>query len=476
MADKLVAALDIGTSKIRAAAARKDIFGKVSLLAVEQVDSEDSIIRGKIFNSELAAKKISSLLNKLNGALNYKHKTAFDRIYIGAGGESIHSERIIIKEPIPDGTVTKELLDKIEERVDTEAISCYWILDAVEKEYFIDGRKTEKPQGAAGSEIEARYMLIVGSPSPDVLIEKGLPPAITVAGRPVSALATADAVLTDNEKQIGCALVEIGMGITYVSVYQSKRLKHLFTIPIGGAAITNDICILNVTAEEAEKLKTKYGSAIMNPDDLGTIAVENGREVNLQDLNNIIEARVEEIFANVKYQLDESGCYNLLNAGVILAGGGALLKDLPMSAEKNLGLKARIATPNQTETEQPIDLSCLVGILKLAQNDCGKFTAPVREEAPAVVKEKPPVAPKPPVNPNPPTPTVGNRQTSDNVASGGDSNESLLDKAATKLMHLLGEDGESAPKVEEPKEPKKKGGFLKTVKDGMKDLFNTEDI
>ena len=146
----------------------------------------------------------------------------------------------------------------------------------------------------------------------------------------ISPLALADSVLTDSEKRSGCVLVDLGAQTTTIAVYSKSLLRHLAVIPLGGANITKDIASLQIEEEHAERLKLTYGAAYTHPeeDNTGlTYAIDSDRSIQSDTFMNVVEARIEEIIANVRYQIPEKYEGKLLG-GLILTGGGAQLKNI----------------------------------------------------------------------------------------------------------------------------------------------------
>jgi cell division protein FtsA len=377
--EPIVAAIDLGTSKMIAIVARKQGDGDLSILCKEEFKSANSIRRGCIFNLDVTTTKVSGLIGRVNHLLKSQSNGALEKIYVGIGGQSLRTESYNVKKVVDNGIVTKEILDSLDKEADSYKPEFAETLTILKPEYYLDNSPEPNPKGATASMIEARFMLIVGNPSLKLNPErvfKGLKDPV----KPnfiISPLATAEAVLKKNEKEVGCVLVELGAGITYVSVYKNGLLRYLATIPLGGSVIDKDIRSLNVSKDETENLKIKYGSVVLSPDNTEKVKVgENTdfREVSVKDLNMIIEARMYEIIANVIAQIDASGYSKSLDAGIIITGGGALLRDVTEWIAKKTGMKVRLATAkaiqNQTETIQSAGSSCIIGLLKMGEEHC----------------------------------------------------------------------------------------------------------
>jgi len=387
---QIIAALDLGTSKSIAFVAEKDYSGRLSVLRTETILSKNAIRRGRVYNFDEASEIISKLIRKLNSNPTLQ----IEQFYVGIGGQSLHTQLFCIKKTFESGTITQQLLDSLEEEARSHKPEFDENLGIGSYECYADGNLVPNPKGTAASVIEARFQLIVGNPClkrnlETVFNKKEIP----VAGYFISPLATAEAVLTPEEKKSGCALVEWGEGVTYLSIYKNNALKYMITLPLGGLAITKDIRCLNVSEEEAEVLKIKYGSAIQRQTDSSDIPVNEGqkssREIKLYDLNGIIAGRVDEIVENIRAQIQLSGYSHLLDAGIVITGGGALLKDLPQIIREQTGKEVRLAKAkvwdNQIETYLSPANSCAVGLAILGKENCAKEKTPAK---PTLFKEE----------------------------------------------------------------------------------------
>jgi len=373
-----IAALDLGTSKTVALIAQKDFAGKLSVIRTETLPSKNAIRRGRIYNSDEISEIISKLVRKLN---NNPDTMQIDKIYVGIGGQSIHTQLFKTERIIEGGTVTRQLLDSIEEEANTFTPEFEDNLGIASREYYADGHLVSSPKGIVASRLEAHFLLIAGNPCLRRNLEKVFyKKEVSVAGYFVSPLATAEAVLTPEEKESGCALVEFGDGVTSVSIYKNKALKYLATLPLGGLAITKDIRSLNVSENEAEALKIEYGSILSELIEGGTVPVNEelnpSRKIELKSLNWIIEARVDEIVKNVLTQIKTSGYSQTLNAGIVITGGGALLRDLPQYIRNQSGKTVRLADAkaciNRPDNQlSPAD-SCVVGLAIMGKDNCLK--------------------------------------------------------------------------------------------------------
>ena len=213
------------------------------------------------------------------------------------------------------------------------------ILDVAPQEYKIGNNLQADPVGVAGSHIEGRFLNIVARASLKKNLERCFEQAkIEIADLLISPLVTADAVLTESERRSGCALIDCGADTSTISIYKNNILRFLTVLPLGGNSITHDLVSLQIEEEEGERLKIRYGNAFYEEEEGEEPATcqleEGGRTVELGKLNNIIEARTEEIIANVWNQIQLSGYDDKLLAGLIITGGASNLKNLDEALRK----------------------------------------------------------------------------------------------------------------------------------------------
>lgn len=379
-----IAAIDLGTSKMIAMVGRKNDQGIISIISAEKESSDNCIRRACVYNVEETANKINNLLFQLNQKLNPK----INKIYVGLGGQSLRTEIYSVKKEIPNTIVTDKIINSLKEECKQYEPELAEVLDIVSPEYFLDGRQEMNPVGVQCSNIEARFKLILGRPSLKRTLTKSIQEKANteIADFIIAPIATATAVLTDTEKELGCALIEFGAGVTYLSIYKNNLLKYLIALPLGGNVITKDISSLNILEKEAEDLKIRFGSALIEIDNdtrIETAKMAEGlygsKEIELSKLNNVIEARVDEIIANIIHQINESGFANALGAGIIITGGGAALRNLPEAIKIKSGYDVRIASVKKTLVNQAAELSQeygnseVIGLLALGKYNCAKL-------------------------------------------------------------------------------------------------------
>lgn len=335
-ATDFIVAIELGSSKITGIAGRKNSDGSVHVLACASEDSSSFIKKGVIYNLNKTAQSLTSIINKLEGTL----EASIAKVYVGIGGQSLRTvKNTVVRHLEEENTISQELVDSInDENVQIPLIDLD-ILDVAPQEYRIGNNFQTDPVGVISNHIEGRFLNIIARDSVKKNLEKCFEQAnIEVVDYFISPIATAKVALTDNEKRSGCALVDFGADTTTVSVYKNNILRHLTVLPIGGTSITRDICNLQIEESEAEFLKIEHGSAINEADKEGqesrTIPLSDKRTIEEKTLNDMIEARTEEIIANVWNQIQISGYDTQLLAGIIITGGASNLRNLEEAIRK----------------------------------------------------------------------------------------------------------------------------------------------
>ena len=209
------------------------------------------------------------------------------------------------------------------------------------------------PVGMSGRRLEANFHIVIGKVASAKNIQKCVNRAnIAVNALVLEPLASADAVLTTDEKEAGVALVDIGGGTTDIAVFYDGIIRHTAVIPFGGNVITKDIkegC--SILSRQAEQLKVQFGSALgdMEPENkivsIKGISGREPKEISLKTLANIIQARMEEIIEAIIFEIENSGYADRLGAGISLTGGGSMMKNLPQLMNFKTGMDVRVGIP-----------------------------------------------------------------------------------------------------------------------------------
>lgn len=348
----LVVALDIGTTKVCAIAGRKNQFDKIDVVGIGIVKSE-GVSRGVVSNIDKTVKAIKEAIE----TAERNAKTKFTHVHVGIAGQhikSLHHRGLLIRNDM-ESEISQVDVDKlITDMYKLVLPPGDKILHVLPQEFSVDDEQgIIDPIGMSGIRLEANFHIITGqiSASKNILrcIEKV---GLEVADMTLEPIASADAVLSDQEKEAGVALVDIGGGTTDITIFKDGIIRHTAVIPFGGNVITRDIqegC--SVMHTQAEKLKVRFGSALADEiydNRIITIPGFRGREhkeLSEKNLSRIIQARVEEIFDYIYWEIRRSGYEKKLIAGLVLTGGGSLLKNTELLAEYHTGMACRHGQP-----------------------------------------------------------------------------------------------------------------------------------
>lgn len=393
-----IVAIDLGTSHIVGMVGAKNSAGVFSILAYEMENSASCIRRGCVYNVEETANKVKRLVRKLENKLN---GAKIAKVYVGLGGQSLRSiDHSVVKSLGQDGVVTSEEINALSKECHNYHPDMLDVLSIVSPDYLLDDKQEPNPVGIPCNRIEAHYKLIVGRPSLRRYVINSIKDraGIEIVDFIVSPLALANAVLSEDEKGLGCALIGFGAGVTSLSVYKNGKLVDLSIIPFGGHLITKDITSLHIVESEAERLKVTYGSAVVNKDSDFPIQLQSSegmgiREISLGDLNTIIEARVKEIVENVYARLEATGLIDSLGAGIVLSGGSSSLKNLLEVVRERFKMDVRFSSlrkglvENGTVFANNPEFLVAVGILLEGTENCALYVAPKQEPVSSYVKE-----------------------------------------------------------------------------------------
>jgi cell division protein FtsA len=364
MESPIVVGLDIGTTKIACIVGRRDEHGKIEILGMGKSDSI-GVTRGVVTNIALTIDSIKKAVQEAENKSGVEIKT----VNVGIAGQHIKSLQ-------HRGIRTRDSVEQEISQADVDALieDMYKlvmppgeeIIHVIPQEYIIDYEQGIKdPIGMAGIRLEANFHVITGQ----VAAAKNIYKCVERAGLKVEQLtleplASSEAVLSDEEKEAGVVLVDIGGGTTDIAIFQDGIIRHTAVIPFGGNVITEDIkegC--TILKNQAELLKIKFGSALASQNldtEIVSIPGLRGREpkeISLKTLAHIIEARMQEIIEHVYYEIKNSGYEKKLIAGIVITGGGAQLKHLTQLVEYMTGMDTRIGYPNEHLSKSGIELS-----------------------------------------------------------------------------------------------------------------------
>ncbi|MFC0877680.1 cell division protein FtsA [Saccharicrinis sp. FJH2] len=377
--EKFIAALDLGTSEIRGVLGKKDANGNVSVLAVKKVKS-DGITRGLIINLDTVARAVREIGLDLEKSTGKK----IEKFFVGSGGSMIYArQNSSYKRMNQKGEFSADMIADL--RRENESIVLDFdaeIIDIKNQGYIVDDEfEIVDPVGVHGSKIEGDYVVMGIKRNDKETIRKCIEKAgYELAGIVLTPLATAETLLSKDEKELGAVSVDFGAGKTSVVVYKGNKLSRIAVLPFGGNVVSKDLATgCNVILDKAEKAKIKHGSAVaelQSEDDRITIPATPGweaKELSFKTMAYIIQSRVEEILANVLNQIEKSSVYEKLGAGIVLSGGSAQLKDIQQLVKLKTGLDVRIGVPSNVHANLNENTCAgIMGILAEADEDCVK--------------------------------------------------------------------------------------------------------
>ena len=355
--ENIAVGLDIGTTKIVAMIGKKNEYGKLEILGVGKSKSL-GVARGVVNNITQTIQSIQQAVLEAENKSGYK----INDVVVGIAGQHIrsiqHSDYIIRKnaEEVISGYDIQLLIDQVNKLA---MLPGEEIIHVLPQEYKIDGQSDIKePIGMYGGRLESSFHVVVGQASSIRNVARCIQSSdIELSGLTLEPLASANAVLSQEEKEAGVALIDIGGGTTDLAIFKDGIIRHTAVIPFGGNVITDDIkegC--SIIEKQAELLKVKFGSAWPgeNKDnEIVSIPGLRGREpkeISLKNLSKIIHARVVEIIEQVFTEIKDYGHDDprkKLIAGIVLTGGGAQLKHIKQLVEYITGMDTRIGYPNE---------------------------------------------------------------------------------------------------------------------------------
>ena len=389
MDEKHIIALEIGSSKIKGAVGSVDSNGYVTVKAIEEMPLTDSVRHGQLSNVSMAANAVRTLLLKIENRLTPRK---VEGIYTSISGRSVAAIQRQTERRLPaDTEVTDDIIEALKREMLGERVPDREVIDVVAREFYVNGAKSDMPLGMSGNLIVCRPQL---RRNLKLLIEEKL--GLEKRGCVVKHLAMGDIVLTSEERQLGCMLVDFGAETVTVSIYRHGYLQYLQTIPMGSRNITRDLTRLNYVEEDAEALKRQRGNA------KGAPAEGSVDDVKMTEFNNYVSHRAAEIIANIKEQISYAGLTPAeLPAGIVIVGGGARLAEFNTLLGDTTKMKVRMGSiisprigiaDSRISPAYSVDVvSILYAAAQAGAQEC-LSPEPVKEEPIEIIPEPEPVA------------------------------------------------------------------------------------
>src|SRR5882762_88077 len=376
----IIVGLDIGTTKIAAIAGRKNEYGKLEILGFGRANS-NGVKHGQVLNRDETIKPIQMALDNCYAS---NPNLEITEVYVGIAGHHIKSLQTrgdIVRQNTDNEITRKEIDQLVADQYKTYIPAGDQIIDVIPQEFTVDNfQNIPNPIGYGGVKVGANFHIITGDKNAIRNINRAVEKSnLLTKDLVLQPLASAAAVMGQEDLEAGVAIVDIGGGTTDLAVFYEGILKHTAVIPFGGENITNDIKTgLGVLKTQAEQMKVQFGSALSDEAKSNAFITIPGlrgmapREISVKNLAAIIQARMSEILDFVTYHIKQIGLDSrALNGGIILTGGGSQLKHLIQLTEYCTGINARIGYPNEhlapnhiDELKKPMYATCIGLILK----------------------------------------------------------------------------------------------------------------
>lgn len=356
MASEIIVGLDVGTTKVTAIVAEvvddRDIF----VIGVGHAPSR-GLKKGVVVNIDQTTRSICQAMREAEKMAD----VVVDFVHVGVAGAHIQSfnSKGVVAIGGEDRSIAESDVGRAIEAARTIVIPPNReIIHILPRHYTVDEEHGIKdPIGMSGMRLEVDCHIVTGAVTSVQNLMRACERAqFDVASIVLEPVASAEAVLTDDEKELGVCLVDIGGGTTDVAIFNQGSILHSAVIPVGGNHVTNDVAVgLRTTTARAEELKVKYGSSrpemvdVTRTMEVVNAGGEESRTVPVSSLVEIIEPRMEEMFGFVKNEIVRSGCYDFLPGGVVVTGGASMLKGTLETAQDVLGLNVRLGKPHRVK-------------------------------------------------------------------------------------------------------------------------------
>ncbi len=352
--DPIVAALDIGTARTTALVA--SVHGEVpraprlKVLGVGHTRTL-GLRRGVISDIEEATRSIRDAFEEATRVAGL----APDGVFVGIAGDHVRAQSSTGVVAISGDEITRADVERVHEVARTMAFpQDRELLHAIAQEYRVDKAEgIRDPVGMIGARLETEMYLVTIGTAPTLNLRKAIERAgCRIHGLVLEPLACSLAVLTEEEKELGVLLVELGAGRTDLAIFHEGKIRHLGSVPYGGNTVTSDLVQgLGVTQSDADQLKEAYGCAyepLIDPAQviaMPATGAQGERHLSRELMTHIIHQRMDELFDTIQRDVQAAGFAGKLNAGVVLSGGGASLGGISELAADVFGLGVRIGAP-----------------------------------------------------------------------------------------------------------------------------------
>lgn len=351
--DQILVGLDIGTTKICAIVSEVTEEGVLNIIGVGSSPSR-GLRKGVVVDIESTVESIKKAVEEAE----LMAAVQINSVYTGIAGSHISAENCKGMVALKKSEVTREDIRRAVESARTLAVIPHErrILHVLPREFMVDGQEgVREPLGLSGNRLEVNVHVITGAVTSAQNIIKSVNRAgLDVVDIILQPLASSEAVLSQEERDLGVAMVDLGGGTTDLAIFLDGSIRHSAVLPIGGQNLTKDLAIGLLTSQtEAEKIKVQHGLArtelVQGHEtvDVPSVGDRPARIFSRRDIAEILEPRVDEIFELVRREITRAGYEGMLGAGVVITGGTSLLEGMPDAAERVLNLPARRGAPTE---------------------------------------------------------------------------------------------------------------------------------
>ncbi|MDD2961699.1 MAG: cell division protein FtsA [Muribaculaceae bacterium] len=403
--EQYIAALEIGSSKIVGAVAIKNANGTVELVAMEEEKLVDCIRYGCIQNIEETNTRVNRIIRKLENQVSPRK---IKSVFVGVEGRSLRSITGSTEMQLPNDTqITDQHIEQLKKEIRRDQFDGFEILDVLPKKYIVNKAEYKSVVGLLSSHISATFNLIVAKHQIKSNIKRVVEERLQLAVKEyfVTPISLGKHILSYDERQLGCMLVDFGAETTTIAIYKNDVLLYMLNIPLGSRNITRDIMSLNILEENADELKKTIGNALSVEIDNSGLKIEG---INRDEVSNYIVARAGEVASNIVAQLDYAKLTTAdIPGGIILVGGGSKLNGFAELLAQQTKLKVRKGMPPAevnilNSKAQNLEYAQIVSIIVDGANAMGD------EESccikPLVIHHEPAVQAEPKPEPKPATP------------------------------------------------------------------------
>lgn len=383
MEREILVSVDLGNSRIRMMAAERQEDKRLKVLWLDSKETADESVQNGIIKKPAdVANVLRESAEQIEAHLGNRY--AVDGFYLGINGRSLRTIRGCVKRTFQSSSeITAEELAALKKELYAKPIDGREIFNIKNVGFVTDGDRVRNPNGRVCRRIEANYLIACANKDVRDNIDKCVERlGLEVKGEKLAPEAIADAVLTADDKKVGCAVINFGAATTTVAVYHDGYLQHIAVVPFGGNHITSDIMSLDLDCKTAERIKTQYVKKALSADvNLNSSLIikdnyGNEHKVQVKDVVELVDARLSEIIALCLSEIEHSQHRNDLKAGIVVTGGVSNMEDFEKYVAQKTGMLVRkgshahhLSDDSVANNSKP-ELALLVGLLVDADRQC----------------------------------------------------------------------------------------------------------